>query len=216
MVDKIQELFVEGTDSRNSVIVTFGGRGNGFAGVPPYEFVKTLNKTLPEIDQYYYIDGHQCWYHKGIIGISNNIPQSVEYLKSKFSKYKNVYFIGCSAGGYAAILFGSLCNVTKVIAFKPQTHLNDPSTYTRGQYTFYKEKDERYMDIKQYMNKKTKYMIYCGSGEDGNHHCNMCHRVENSGQVEIFVKSGILDLKAMRDSGELGNLFVKEFLGNLK
>lgn len=216
MKDKTQELFVQGTDTKDSVIVTFGGRNNDVAGVPPYEFVRTLNKILPEIDQYYYIDGHQCWYHKGIIGISNNIPESVEYLKSKFSKYKNVYFVGCSAGGYAAILFGSLCEVTKVIAFKPQTHLNDPSTYTRGQYTFYAEKDERYMEIKQYMNEKTKYILYCGSSESGNHHCDMCHRVADVGDVEINVKSGKLELKDMRDSGELSSLFLKEFLGDLK
>ena len=205
----IQEKFVPGTDTKDSVVVTFGGRYNDLGAIPPFEFLRTLNKSIPQIDSYYYIDGNQCWYHKGIIGISENIPDTVTYLKSKLNKYKNIYFIGASAGGYAAILFGSLCEVTKVIAFKPQTHLNDPSTYTRKQYTFLKEKDERFMEIKQYMNNKTEYILYCGSGETGNHDCNMCYRVEDV-NVKIVTKDGKLDLKDMRNCGELEKLLIKE------
>ena len=34
--------------------------------------------------------------------------------------------MGVSAGGYASILFGSLCNVSSVIAFIPRTKLINP------------------------------------------------------------------------------------------
>lgn len=36
MTQKIQKLFVKGNDTRDNVIVTFGGRNDDFAEVPPY------------------------------------------------------------------------------------------------------------------------------------------------------------------------------------
>ena len=72
-----------------------------------------------------YVDPKQCWYHKGIEGISNNINETTEYLKDKINErdYKKIIFMGVSEGGYAGILFGSLCHVTKVISFIPRRKL---------------------------------------------------------------------------------------------
>ena len=33
--------------------------------------------------------------------------------------------MGVSSGGYAAILFGSLCHITNVISFVPRTNLKE-------------------------------------------------------------------------------------------
>ena len=97
-------------------------------GVLPFEFLTYLSKTYSRnTDLYFYIDKNQCWYHKGIEGISNNIDETVIYLKTLIKKnnYKKIIFMGVSAGGYA-ILFGSLCNVNSVISFIPRTKLVNP------------------------------------------------------------------------------------------
>ena len=40
-------------------------------------------------------------------------------------KYKRIVGLGCSAGGYAAILYGQLLGIDKVLAFSPQTVLTE-------------------------------------------------------------------------------------------
>ena len=94
-----------------------------------------------------YVDPKQCWYHKGIEGISNNIDETTEDLKDKINKrdYKKIIFMGVSAGGYAAILFGSLCHVTKVISFIPRRKLKA------------KIVDKKYEKLKNIINTDTDY-----------------------------------------------------------
>lgn len=57
---------------------------------------------------------------------SKTIGETLSMLKSIISEYdyKNILFIGNSSGGYAAILFGTLLSVSKILAFVPQTFLN--------------------------------------------------------------------------------------------
>lgn len=55
--------------------------------------------------------------------------------------------MGVSAGGYASILFGSLCKVSNVIAFVPRTKLINPI-------------DIKYNDLKNIINNKTKYILH--------------------------------------------------------
>jgi esterase/lipase len=83
-----------------------------------------LKKNFAECDKYFYIDTKINRYHLWLEGLTTNIDDTVEYLKKIISSYKYVNFIGVSAGGYVAILFGSLLNVTNVIAFIAPTQTN--------------------------------------------------------------------------------------------
>ena len=67
------------------------------------------------------MDKNRNSYHNGIVGISNNIDETLPHLQAQIAPYSNVIFLGVSSGGYAAILFGSLLNVKSVLAFIPQT-----------------------------------------------------------------------------------------------
>lgn len=181
------------TDNDKNCIVCFGGMMSKMDGILPFEFLTFLNRTYDDINLYFYIDKHQNWYHNGIAGISNDIDSTVIYLKEKISIYKNVIFLGVSAGGYAALLFGSLCNVNTVIAFIPRTYIINP-------------KNEYYRDINSVINNKTKYIIYGDMSErniNSDHHISQCERL--IGNVEI-VKINKLNIKQMRDNGQLKEL----------
>jgi predicted esterase YcpF (UPF0227 family) len=117
----------------DTLIISFGGMAHQFGLIPPFEFMNFLNTHFKDVDMY------RKHYHKGINGISIDIDSTVNYLKDQVQKYKNVIFIGVSSGGYAAILFGSLVKVTKVIAFAPQTIVR------RDGY------DKRYVDLKEHI-----------------------------------------------------------------
>lgn len=93
-----------------------------FGQIPPFEFSNFLHQHFPNDEKHFYIDMNQCWYHKGIKGLSTTIDETISCLKNEIKTFEYVTFMGVSAGGYAAILFGSKLNVNTVIAFSPPDH----------------------------------------------------------------------------------------------
>jgi hypothetical protein len=178
----------------DTLIVSFAGNAKKFGGIERFEFVQFLEKYFGQINKHFYIDTCTNSYHNGILGISNNIDETVCYLKNEIEKYKNIIFLGTSAGGYAAILFGSLLNITSVIAFIPQTIRRNPTNI-----------DEKYRDISKYINDSTKYYLYGDlsvSNTNDPHHISHCERISHFPNV-IITKKKYVNVKEMRNTGEL-------------
>lgn len=177
----------------DTLFVSFSGYAKQYGGIPRFEFVNFFTKHFNEFNCHFYVDTYTSCYHKGISGISNNIDETVEYLRNEIKDYKNVVFIGCSSGGYAAILFGSLLSVTSVVAFTPPTIRIDINI------------DEKYRDIRKYINNTTKYYLYGDlsvSNKKDPHHISHCERISHFPNVFI-TKRDKINLKNIRDSGEL-------------
>lgn len=103
-------------------------------------------------------DVFKQWYLTGI-NIKINTPQKLtEFLRKETEGY-NIITIGSSAGGYAAILHGSLLSAKYVLAFNPQFEIKsllDTSSETKNPIVFRKQKKENeYYDIIPYINKDT-------------------------------------------------------------
>lgn len=178
-----------------NLIVAFGGMQKGMGSVRTFEFLNFLKSNFPTIDQHFYIDAHQTWYHKGIPDISNDIESTADYLRNQIVAYEHVIFIGVSAGGYAAILFGSLLSVSTVISFVPQTILS-PTEQT----------DQKYLDISHYINHTTSYYIYGDSKASGHlHNFHHCQRLKDYSNVHIM-DIPMLNLPSMCGDGSLYNL----------
>jgi hypothetical protein len=181
-------------NNNKSLIICFGGMALKFGGLLPFEFLNYLSSTyIDNCDLIFYIDKNRCWYHKGIQDITNNIEDTILYLNSiiKNGNYQKVIFMGTSAGGYASILFGSLCeNVNNVISFMPQTLLNNPI-------------DIKYSNLKNIINENTKYIV-CGDtsirNNEDNHHISHYENIECFSNVKIIKMNG-LNLKQLRDNG---------------
>jgi len=183
------ELKIE--NGSETLIVSFGGYAKQIGGILPFEFLNFLQTHFPETDKLFYIDIYRKTYHRGIKGISKNIPQTVKYLSEKIKKYKSVTFIGNSGGGYAAILFGSLLNVQTVIAFIPPTVLHENN------------KDPVYKDVRPFINSTTKYFIYGDTSiSDHVHHISHCEHIEDFPNVHV-TRMEYINLKEMKFSGEL-------------
>jgi len=180
-------------DSNRYLIVCFGGMAQKIAGQPPYEFLNHLSSTYTNVDLTFFIDKKQCWYHKGIDGLTNTIDETVDYLNQLINakKYEHIIFMGCSSGGYASILFGSLCNVQTVIAFFPQT-IHKP-----------KMSDSKYRDLKRIINKSTKYFVH---GDVLNTIKNDLHNIYECTNISEFKNVRIIEhkrvnVKYLRDAG---------------
>ena len=185
-------------NGNKNLVICFGGMALKFGGILPFEFLNYLSSIYSEsCDLIFYIDTQQCWYHRGIRGITNNIQDTVAYLNSVVSdaKYEKVIFMGTSAGGYGAILFGSLCdNVDNVVAFIPQTIIKDPV-------------DVRYSNLRNVINDSTVYFLYGDKSiedEADEHHISHCENIGCFPNVDIIKGEGC-NMKKLRDEG-----FIKE------
>lgn len=190
-------------NGNKNLIICFGGMVLKFGGILPFEFLNYLSFIYKNnCDLIFFIDSYQCWYHKGIKDITNNIDETTLYINNiiKNGNYEKVIFMGTSAGGYGAILFGSLCNnVTHVISFIPQTILKDSINLN-------------YSNLKDIINKNTKYILYGDKSiKDINnpHHISHCENIECFTNVKIIKRVGC-NLKKLRDNG-----FIKKTIDNI-
>ena len=190
-------------NKNKNLIISFGGSALQIGGILPFEFLKYLSSIYTHIcDLIFFIDIHHCWYHKGIEGISNNIDETIYYLNSiiKNGNYDKIIFMGVSAGGYAAILFGSLCdNVNYVISFVPQTILKNPINFN-------------YSNLKNVINKYTTYILYGNKNIqniDDLHHISHCENIKHFINVKI-IENNSCNFKELRDNG-----FIKKIIDNI-
>ena len=190
-------------NGHKNVIICFGGMQLKFGGILPFEFLTYLSSIYKNnCDLIFFIDKHQCWYHKGIKDITNNIDETTLYLNNtiKDGNYEKVIFMGISAGGYAAILFGSLCNnVNYVISFVPQTIIKTPINLN-------------YSNLKNIINENTKYILYGDKSIENihdHHHISHCENIECFTNVKIIKGEGC-NLKELRDRG-----FIKKIIDDI-
>lgn len=113
-----------GTDSR-TLLLAFGGL-KGQLDIPAFEFF-SLSGDFP-VKRTFVRDLRQSWYHRGLPGYGATIPEVAESLDREVeaADVDRVVVVGSSAGGYAAILFGTLLEVDTVLCFGAQTTV-DPA-----------------------------------------------------------------------------------------
>ena len=114
---------IERSLQSSKLYIFFGGISAGIA-MPPFEFYNS-SRILGE-NKIFVRDFSQCWYHDGLPGISTDIESTVEYLKAQIKCINpdDIFFVGNSMGGYAAMLFATLIGKGEVIAFAPQTFIS--------------------------------------------------------------------------------------------
>lgn len=189
--------------NNKNLIICFGGMALQLGQIPPFEFLRYLSSLYTDqCDLYFFKDIYQCWYHKGLENITTNVDDTVSYINGiiQTGNYEKVIFLGTSAGGYAAILFGSLCqNINNVIAFYPQTILKNPVNIN-------------YSNLKNQINSHTKYLLFGDKNmKDRNnlHHILHCNNIAKFKNVTV-IKRVHFDLKELRDNG-----FIKKLIDTI-
>jgi pimeloyl-ACP methyl ester carboxylesterase len=97
----------------------FGGI-NARVGMPQFEFYRSAQ--ILEEHRIFLRDFSQSWYQRGLPGIASNASEIADYLKSRVDALEpeEVYFVGNSMGGFAAIMFAAMLGRGHAIAFAPQ------------------------------------------------------------------------------------------------
>ena len=88
-------------------------------------------------------DRSRSWYLKGIRGVSEDFESTINFFKSEQKRLgaKWIYTLGCSMGGYGAIVFGHHLKAVKTIAFSPQLLLDAKSRHQVGCDTYKYEQE---------------------------------------------------------------------------
>ena len=109
-------------DSR-TLLLAFGGI-MGRIGIPPFEFF-SLTGRMP-VKRLFVRDLRQAWYHLGIPHHGSTIPGVAESLNRLIEPHEvdRLVVAGTSAGGYAALVFGTLLGADTVLCFSPQTTID--------------------------------------------------------------------------------------------
>jgi len=116
------------------LVIAFGGMSSMIA-MPVYEFKRFLQGHF-DCHFMFVRDRHQCWYFKGVHGLGDSIDESVKTMYSIIEgiPHSKVITLGTSAGGYGALVFGSLLKVDTIMAFNPQTFLDSKTRRTMKEY----------------------------------------------------------------------------------
>lgn len=123
---------------------------NRFANAGKHIFIRDIRKQ---------------WYIGGINSKLDTPLKLCDFIKNETEGYKT-YTIGSSAGGFAAILFGSLLKVNRVYAFNAQLNLNliiDNSSYLVDPILFEKVNDDQlkhYFDLSDFINESVEYYYF--------------------------------------------------------
>lgn len=111
------------------LVISFGFLyGGGNASI--FDFYNRLQKveslTGRKINKLLLRDVAGCWYHQGVGGLGSNVDETVAGIRRIIAEVKpsQVITVGQSMGAYAAIMFGALLGIDKVLAFGPLSCLD--------------------------------------------------------------------------------------------
>lgn len=118
--------FCEVIDRHSPItVIAFAGLALGFAGLPSYEFRKSLGTIGDNCNIVLVRDVRRYWYHLTPEGEIGGLDFYTQYLQSQVQVLGTKYLIttGVSAGGFAALFFGWKLGADQILAFSPQTDL---------------------------------------------------------------------------------------------
>ena len=102
-------------DNNNILFVSFAGLGKRY---PVPEF-KSMLEPL-NVNKVFIIDNTRGWY----LTIRNSVIKKIDRIIYE-TKPKKIIFFGASMGGYGALMFGIHFEVDQILAFNPQTSMDE-------------------------------------------------------------------------------------------
>ena len=208
------------------MLIAFGGLAGAMA-IPPFEFFGATS-DLP-VNRVFVRDPQGSWYHRGAPGLGATIDEVARSLRELIDQVRpsRVVTTGSCAGGYAALLFGSLIGVDTVVAFAPRTYLGRGQRVRHLDHRAIREMwhvydrrvgDRRYFDLKPIM-----ASLAASSNGDRRVHVSTANRLDLANarrlrglpgvRVREHAVGGHRLVRALRDSGELGPILQDALFG---
>jgi predicted esterase YcpF (UPF0227 family) len=208
----------------NVLLILFGGIAGGVS-MPVFEFFR-LTSTMPG-KKAFLRDPRRGWYQRGIPGIGDSAADVRAYVSRVIddARVDRVVMAGASAGGYAALLFGTWCAVDEAIAFSPQTFIDETNRRRYGDTRWGDQIEELHrvvgtdhatfdlLNVLAGDRSKTHYQVHVSDDDV----LDMVHaeRIANRAGVEVFEheRGGHRLVKTLRDRGLLQPILLAAMRG---
>jgi pimeloyl-ACP methyl ester carboxylesterase len=197
-----------------TVLVSFAAMGT--YEPPPFDFFQ-ITSGMP-VKRLFVRDVQRIWYHRGVPGFGDSIEDVARALKEVLDaeRAERVIVFGSSAGGYAALVFGTLLDAELVVAFAPQTMLDRDWLASIGDERWYRRlsrldelggPDARFVDLAVALPRErrgeTPYEVhYPASHEGDEHHARHLEGVPGL-RLCPHERRDHKFVRKLRDSGEL-------------
>jgi pimeloyl-ACP methyl ester carboxylesterase len=121
--DPNTSLVLDMRSSSSTLLIAFGGL-RGRMGVLPFEFFRATG-GIP-VKRLFVRDLRQAWYHRGMPEHGTTLTDVARALEDVLARQhvERLVVAGNSAGGYAALVFGTLLGADAALCFAPQTTLD--------------------------------------------------------------------------------------------
>lgn len=166
---------VDESDSTSNLCVIYFSSNELYYPNTEYAFQNTIGKRdkyewvntkYPGAKRHIFVrDVQKQWYMEGV-SVKNNTPELLANQLIELSKGFTIYALGSSAGGFAALLFGSMIKAKRVYAFNAQLDLNsiikdsnafvDPILYKYR----HDELRTKYYQVSNFLTAHTKYFYF--------------------------------------------------------
>jgi hypothetical protein len=194
------------------VLVCFGGLLNHM-GMPHFEFFSLL-RDVP-CNKIFIRDLDQVFYQRGVRGLGETVPAAADGIRALVSGHHPVVFVGNSAGGFGALLFGALTKPDDVLAFAPETFVSRLHRRINGDHRWAEEVDtmyrlanleRKYLDLKRVLRRHpgpTTYQIHYAKWNklDARHALRMGSLARVSLHPKASKRHGVI--RDLRDDGSL-------------
>ena len=129
------------SDSR-TLLIALGGIGRNVS-MPPFEFFKATG-SIP-CKRLFVRDVNQAWYQMGLPGYGTSFTSVSDTLRELVAGHnvERLVLAGASAGGYAAMAFGTLLGADLVLCFAPQSTVDLDELHAIGDHRY----DERLGEV---------------------------------------------------------------------
>jgi hypothetical protein len=128
-----REALYENFNKNSTLIVTFQAHADKMFGATIEEFKGTLNSLASMgYDTLKINDTNDSFFFQGIDSERNSFQKTLDMLSQYMRNYERTIFMGNCAGGYAAVLFGTMLNVDKVIGINTVTYMDQASLIEAG------------------------------------------------------------------------------------
>jgi hypothetical protein len=150
------ESIYEDIKGSDTLVVAFQAHEKAVFGTTVDEFKKTLSEL--SYDTLKINDTTGYYFFNGIDEKYDSIEKVLGKLSEYISGYTKTIFMGNCGGGHAAILYGTMLNVDKVIGFNPATYLDQKTLLLnedgREDRLISLDQSIEYLNLKPYLDNK--------------------------------------------------------------
>ena len=182
------ESIYENLKGNNTLVVAFQAHEESVFGTTVDEFKGVLSQLNYDTVKINDINGQ--FFFNGIDETYDSFEKTLNLLSGYTSGYTKTVFIGNCAGGHAAVLFGTMLNVDKVIGFNTVSYM-DQSTLQlnddgRDDQVDFLDQSIEYLNLKPYLDNATyNTQIYSIVAQNADRHVKQSNNISQCPNVNI-------------------------------